>query len=128
MEELIILYFIDLTYGSVGQGRVSRNDLAKWLMKSKPTIVRIMDKMVAGGLVNQHDVSALVGHGFIVKYSMTENGKQYLDDNFASAYEAYRIHVAKVIAAIQAKAPSPEYRKLSPKEKRQIEAGQKELL
>lgn len=127
VEELIILYFIDLTFGSVGQGRVTRNDLAKWLLKSKPTVARIMDKMEENGLVTKHDVSALVGHGFIVKYSMTLSGKKYLDDNFASAYEAYRIHVARVIAAITAKTPEPEYRKLTAKEKRQIEAGQKEM-
>lgn len=127
MEYLVILYFIDLTFGSVGQGRVSRNDLATWLMKSKPTVTKIMDKMIDSGLVKQHNVSALKGHGFIVKYSMTIEGKEYLDNNYPSAYEAYRIQVAKVLAAIEAKKPEPEYRKLSAKEKRQIEAGQKEL-
>lgn len=127
MEYLVILYFIDLTFGAVGQGRVSRNDLATWLMKSKPTVTKIMDKMIDSGLVKRHNVSALKGHGFIVKYSMTTEGKEYLDNNYPSAYEAYRIQVARVLAAIEAKKPEPEYRKLSAKEKRQIEAGQKEL-
>lgn len=128
MEYLVILYFIDLTYGSVGQGRVSRQDLATWLMKSKPTVAKIMEKMIEAGLVKQHNVSALKGHGFIVKYSMTADGKRYLDENFDAAYQQYRIHVAKVLAAIEERnKETPEYRKLSAKEKRQIEAGQREL-
>lgn len=127
MEYLVILYFIDLTYGSVGQGKVSRNDLATWLMKSKPTVAKIMNKMLDEGLVNQHNVSSLKGYGFMVKYSMTDKGEEYLHNNYPTAYEAYRLHVAKVIAAIQAKKTEPEYRELSTREKKQIAAGQKEL-
>jgi hypothetical protein len=128
MEYLVILYFIDLTFGSVGQGRVSRQDLATWLMKSKPTIAKIMQKMIDARLVNEHRVSALKGHGFIVKYSMTVEGKRYLDENFDAAYQQYRIHVAKVLQVIEDnRKESSEYRKLTAKEKRQIEAGQKEM-
>lgn len=127
MEELVVLYFIDLTYGGVGQGRVSRADLARWFRVSKPTVVKFMDKMVADGLVNEHEIGSMKSTGFIVKYSLTVEGKNWLDDNFPTAYELYRIQVAKIIAAIEAQKPEPEYRKLTEKEKRQIEAGQKEL-
>jgi DNA-binding MarR family transcriptional regulator len=128
MEKLVVLYFIDLTFGSVGQGKVSRNDLARWFMTSKPTVARFMDAMVKEGLVNQHEIGSNKTSGFIVKYSMTKEGKEYLDNHFDAAYDLYRIQVAKVLAAIEAKKPAPEYRELSAKEKRQIAAGQKELL
>lgn len=128
MEYLLILYFIDLTFGSVGQGRVSRNDLATWLMISKPTVDKRMAKMVADGLVTRHEISALKGHGFIIKWSMTVEGKQWLDDHYDAAYEAYKHQVAKVMRAVNDRNKvHEEYRKLSAKEKRQIEAGQKEM-
>jgi hypothetical protein len=128
MEELVVLYFIDLTYGSVGQGRVSIADLARWHLVSKPTVEKFMRGMVAKELVTRHEISAQTGNGFIVKYTMTQIGKNWLDDNYPSAYELYRIQVAKILAAIEAQKPKPEYRILAAKEKRQIEAGQKELL
>lgn len=128
MELLVVLYFIDLTFGSVGQGRVSRNDLARWFRVSKPTVAKFMNKMVDDGLVNQHNVSARKGHGFIIKYSMTRDGKYHLDNHFEAAYDLYKIQVVRVMEAIKAQnASSVEYGKLSAKEKRQIEAGQKEL-
>lgn len=128
METLVVLYFIDLTFGSVGAGRVSRNDLATWFMVSKPTVVRFMETMLADGLVNQHEISAKVGHGMIIKYSMTVEGKAHLDNHFDAAYEQYRIQVARVIAAIKANARATvdEYN-ITPKEHRQIAAGQKGL-
>lgn len=127
MEELVVLYFIDLTFGSVGQGRVSRNDLSRWFRVSKPTVAKFMDVMVEKGLVNMHEVGSMKTNGFIIKYSLTVQGKAWLDDNYPSAYELYRIQVAKILAAIEAKKPEPEYRKLTAAEKRQIDAGQKEL-
>lgn len=128
MEILVVLYFIDLTFGSVGQGRVSRNDLATWFLCSKPTVARFMDTMVESGLVNQHEVSARTGHGIIIKYSMTIEGKAYLDNHYEAAYEQYRIQVARVITAIQAKNRGhDEHLVLTPKERRQIAAGQKGL-
>lgn len=128
MEQLVVLYFIDLTFGSVGQGRVSLADLARWFRVSKPTVKRFMDKMVEDGLVEEHHISAKKGHGFIIKYSQTVAGKDYLDNHFDAAYELYRIHVAHVLAAIEAaRNEAPEYRKLTKKERAAIEAGQKEL-
>jgi len=128
MEILVVLYFIDLTYGSVGQGRVSVNDLARWFRVSKPTVVKFVAKMIENGLVIQHRISAKTGHGFMLKYSMTVLGKEHLDNHYDAAYDLYRIQVAKILAAIEADKEPPEYRKLSAYEKRQIEAGQKELL
>lgn len=128
MEQLVVLYFIDLTFGSVGQGRVSIHDLARWFRVAKPTAKRFMDKMVDDGLVVAHRISAKVGHGFIIKYAMTADGKVHLDDHYEAAYQLYRIHVARILAAIEAeKRETPEYRKLSKKERAAIEAGQKEL-
>lgn len=127
MEELVVLYFIDLTFGSVGQARVSRNDLSRWFRVSKPTVAKFMDAMVKKGLVNMHEIGSMKSTGFIIKYSMTVEGKAWLDDNYPSAYELYRIQVAKILAAIEAKKPEPEYRKLTAAEKRQIDAGQKEM-
>jgi predicted transcriptional regulator len=129
MEILVVLYFIDLTFGSVGQGRVSRNDLATWFRVSKPTVAKFMQDMIDNGLVKEHEVSAKKGHGFIIKYSMTIEGKKHLEAHYEAAYHLYTIQVARVIEAIKAKnKETREYAKLSAKEKRQIEAGQRELL
>jgi len=127
MEILVVLYFIDLTFGSAGEGRVSVSDLARWFRVSKPTVVKFVAKMIENGLVNQHRISAKTGNGFILKYSMTVQGKAHLDDHYEAAYELYRIQVAKILAAIEADKEPAEYRKLSAKEKRQLEAGQKEM-
>jgi len=127
MEVFVVLYFIDLTFGSVGQGRVSVSDLARWFRVSKPTVVKYVAKMIEAGLVVQHRISAKTGNGFIIKYSMTHAGKELLDNHYDAAYDLYRIQVAKILAAIEADKEPTEYRKLSAKEKVQIEAGQKEL-
>jgi len=128
MEELVVLYFIDLTYGGVGQGRVSIGDLARWHRVSKPTVEKFMRGLVAKELVTRHEVSSPSGKSLLIKYSLTVHGKFWLDGNYPSAYELYRIQVAKILAAIEAQKPEPEYRILSAKEKRQLEAGEKELL
>jgi len=127
LEALVVLYFIDLTFGGIGQGKVAVSDLARWFRVSKPTVVRFVAKMIEDGLINQHRISSNKSAGFIVKYSMTHAGKEYLDNNYDGAYHLYRIEVAKILAVLAAKKPAPEYRKLSAKEKRQIEAGQKDL-
>jgi len=127
MEVLVVLYFIDLTFGSVGQGRVSVSDLARWFRVSKPTVVKFVAKMIESGLVIQHRISAKTGHGFMLKYSMTVDGKEHLDNHYDAAYDLYRIQVAKILAAIEADKEPSEYRQLSASEKRQIEAGQREL-
>jgi len=124
MEVLVVLYFIDLTCGSVGQGRVSVHDLARWFRVSKPTVVKFVAKMIESGLVTQHRISAKTGNGFVIKYSMTVAGKEYLDNHYETAYQLYRIQVAKILAAIEADKEPIEYRQLSAKEKRQLEAGQ----
>lgn len=128
METLVVLYFIDLTYGAVGQGSVSLLDLSKWCLVSKPTALEFMRKMEKGGLVKIHEVSAKRGHGFIYKFTMTHEGKVYLDDNYPSAYELYRIQVARIIEAIKVRNRGhDEHPMLSPKERRQLAAGQKGL-
>lgn len=128
MELLVVLYFMDLTFGSVGAGRVSRNDLATWFMVSKPTVARFMKTMMDKGLVEEIQISSKIGHGIIIKYVMTIEGKQYLDNYYDAAYGLYKIHVAKVIAAIKANNKATvEFYELSPKERRQIAAGQKGL-
>jgi len=127
MEVLVVLYFIDLTVASVGEGKVSVLDLAKWFMVSKPTVVSFVAKMIENGLVSHHIISAKTGNGFIVKYSITLKGKQHLDNNYDAAYDLYRIQVAKVIAAIQSRKPAEEYYRLTAKEKRQIDAGQRDM-
>jgi len=129
LEILVVLYFIDLSFGSVGQGRVSLYELARWSRTTKPTVEKFMKKMVADGLVERHEISAKVGHGFIIKYGMTVDGKNHLDNHYEAAYELYRIHVAHVLAAIEvARNEVPEYRKITKRERAAIEAGQKELL
>jgi len=128
MEVLVVLYFIDLTFGSVGQGRVSVSDLARWFRVSKPTVVQFVAKIIESGLVNQHRISAKTGNGFILKYSMTVAGKTHLDDHYDAAYELYRIQVARVLAAIEVGKDEPEYRRITAAERRAIEDGQKELL
>lgn len=128
MEILVVLYFIDMTFGGVGQGRVSRNDLATWFMVSKPTVARFMKMMMDKELVSEHQISSKVGHGIIIKYSMTAKGKQHLDEHFDAAYELYKVQVARVIGAIKQKYGTwTPYVELTPKEKRQIAAGQKGL-
>lgn len=126
METLVVLYFIDLTFGSVGQGRVSLLDLTKWFMTSKPTALLKMRDLEEQGLVNVLKISILRGHGFIYKFSLTPEGKNHLDDHYDAAYQMYRIHVAKVLAAIEAnRHVTEDTGLLTPKERRQIAAGQK---
>ena len=128
LESLVVSYFIDLTYGSVGQGRVSLSDLARWHRVSKPTVEKFMQQMLAEELVERHEISAKRGHGFIIKYSLTVKGKQVLDDNYDAAYELYRVHIAHILAAIEAsRNDAPEYRKITKREREAIEAGQREL-
>lgn len=129
MNVLVVLYFINLTFGSVGKGRVLRSDLARWFRVSKSTVTKFMDKMVDDGLVEMHAISAKKGLGFIIKYSLTADGQKHLDNHYDAAYELYRIQVAKILSAIESERnEKPEYRKLTTKERRAIEAGQKESL
>lgn len=128
MEKLVVLYFIDLTFGSVGQRSVSLLDLSKWCMVSKPTALLFMRDMEEKGLVTIHKISTLRGHGFVYKFTMTVSGKLWLDDNYASAYELYRIHVTHIIETIKRrKSGHDEHPMLSAKEKRQLAADQKGL-
>ena len=128
METLVVLFFIDLTFGGEGQGRVSLLDLAKWFMVSKPTALAKMRALQEQGLVSSMKVSSLRGHGFIYKFAQTSAGKNYLDFNYDAAYQLYRIHVAKVLAAIDAnRHATDDTGDLTPKEKRAITAGQRGL-
>lgn len=126
MENLIILYFVYLSIGTVGQGRVSILDVARWMRTTKPTVKKRLDALVAKGYL-ECKIQYSNGKPYRWHYSLTDAGQEYLDSVHKEAYHAYRIHVAKTIEAIKASSKQTE---TLPAIKRQIaaeKAGQKRM-
>lgn len=127
MENLIILYFVYLSIGASGAGRVSILDIARWMRTTKPTVKKRLDAMVDLGLLSV-DVYHSNGKPYKWLYGITEKGQVYLDSVRDEAYGAYRIHVAKIIEAIKAGSNPTEFQPLTKRQARQEKAGQKKLL
>lgn len=126
MENLIILYFVYLSSGASGAGRVSILDIARWMRTTKPTVKKRLDEMVEKELL-ECDTVYSNGKPYKWKYSMTDLGQEYLDSVRDEAYHAYRIHVAKTIQAIKASGNPTEIAPLTKRQARAEKAGQKRM-
>jgi len=125
VKELVLLYYLYLAWGSVGQGRVSILELARWMRKSKTQMREDIFKLAEMNLIDVHVVQTAQKKYFV---SLSTAGQTHLDDNHKEAYQAYRLHVAETIALIKERGySSKESRHLSKKEIRSIAAGQKGL-
>jgi len=128
LDNLAILYFIYLANGCgrVG-GKVSILDVARWMRTTKPTVKKVLDKMVDNGILGRA-VQFKNGREYRWEYWLTEVGQLHLDNHDKEAYQAYRVQVERVIEAIKASSNPAELWSTSKKNKRQEEAGQKKLL
>jgi len=129
MNTLLILYLIYLSWGTVGQGRVSILEMSRYTRKSKTATRDLLFQLANENLV---EIIELISNGGQKKYfvQLSSQGDDYLMLNFDAAINAYHQHVAETILVIKARtAESPyEPRKMSKREMAQIAAGQKELL
>lgn len=127
METLTILYFIYLAHGcGRAGGKVSLLDAARWMRTTKPTIKKRMDAMVDDGLLSR-EVQWKNGREYRWEYSITDKGQEYLDQNSAAAYQAYRVQVARVIEAIKASSNPTENQPITKKQATAEKAGQKRM-
>lgn len=126
-----MLYLIYLSWGTVGQGRVSFLEMARYLRRSKTQTRNDMFALANEGLVDCVEVFS-VNNAKKYFVSLTDKGQDYLMSNFDAAVLQYHQHVAETIAAIKAKQATGghgeyEIRKLSKKERQAIAAGQKDM-
>lgn len=125
MKTLVMLYLIYLSWGTVGQGRVSFLEMARYLRRSKTQTKNDLLKLANDGLV---DVIEFYSDAGAKKYfvQLSSNGDDFLMQNFDAAVLQYHEHVAMVIADIHAARNSVPYapKKMSKKEIAAISAGQ----
>lgn len=126
MESLIILYFIYLSSGAVGRGKVSILDIARWMRTTKPTVKKRLDALVEIGYLDNF-IKYSNGKPYRWSYTMTDKGQEYLDSVRDEAYQAYKIHVAKTIEAIKASSKSTEITPVTKKQARREANGQKRM-
>lgn len=128
MKTLVMLYMIYLSWGTVGAGRVSFLEMARYLRRSKTQTKNDLLKLASDGLV---DVVALYSDAGAKKYfaQLTEKGDEFLMNNFDAAVLQYHEHVAMVIADIQARDNGTEFapKKMSKKAIEATLAGQLKL-
>lgn len=125
MKTLVMLYLLYLSWGTVGQGRVSFLEMARYLRRSKTQTKNDLLKLASDGLV---DVMALYSDAGAKKYyvQLSDVGDAYLMQNFDAAILQYHEHVAMVIADIQAANKGNIYapKRMNKKELAAIAAGQ----
>jgi DNA-binding MarR family transcriptional regulator len=126
MENLIILYFVYLSIGASGAGRVSILDIARWMRTTKPTVKKRLDTLVELGHLSV-DIQYSNGKAYRWLYGLTDKGQEYLDSVRDEAYGAYRIHVTKTIEAIKASGNPTEFTPVTKRQARAEKAGQKRL-
>jgi predicted ArsR family transcriptional regulator len=107
-------------------GRVSILDVARWMRVSKTTMKKELDKMVSSGLLDKQE-HWKNGRPYRWDYCLTEVGQIHLDNNSGAAYEAYKLHVAKTIAAIKRQEAPAEPMPMSKKNVAAENAGQKRM-
>lgn len=127
MENLIILYFIYLSSGVIGQSKVSILDIARWMRTTKPTVKKRLDTLVGVGYLDKF-VKYSNGKPYRWSYAMTDKGQEYLDSVRDEAYQAYKMHVAKTIEAIKASSKATEIAPITKKQAKQESNGQKRML
>ena len=126
MNILLVLYLIYLSWGTVGQGRVSFLEMSRYLRKSKSQTKTDMLKLAEDGLL---DVTMLFSPAGARKYfvSMTSAGDDFLMLNFDAAIDAYHQHVAETVLVLQAKMkerPYETHKRLSKRERDAAVNGQ----
>jgi len=99
MKTLVMLYLIYLSWGTVGQGRVSFLEMARYLRRSKTQTKNDLLKLARDGLV---DVTMFYSDAGAKKYfaQLSPQGDDYLMRNFDAAILQYHEHVASIIAEI----------------------------
>jgi DNA-binding IclR family transcriptional regulator len=127
LETLTILYFVYLAHGCgrVG-GKVSILDVARWMRVSKTTMKKTLETMVENGLLGKQE-HWKNGRAYRWDYWLTDVGQVYLDNHSEAAYQAYRLHVAKTIAAIKRQEMPAETMPMSKKNVAAENAGQKRM-
>ena len=128
MKTLVLLYFLYLELGGVGQGKATILTLSRYMRLSKSAMKTMLEKVSELGLINVYEE---YGGGDYKRYKVSINnaGQEYLDNNWNAAQAQYQQHVAETIALIKER-NSGKYasdKKLSKKQQAAILAGQKEL-
>lgn len=128
MNTLLVLYLIYLSWGTVGQGRVSFLEMARYLRFSKSTCRKRMFEMADAGMVDVIETFSARGSKKLF-VALTDKGQDFLMQNFDAAIAVYHQHVAETISIIQSRHAQSEYapRKLSKKQREAIEYGQKDM-
>lgn len=129
MNTLLILYLIYLSWGTVGQGRISILEMARYLRRSKTQTRKDLFYLADEGLVDV--VETHTDKGSVKLYvQLSDTGQEYLMQNFDAAIQRYHIHVYDTILAIKLKYKAGEFtpKKLTKKQREAIAAGQKEML
>lgn len=125
MNTLLVLYLIYLSWGTVGQGRVSILEMARYLRRSKTQTRNDLFALADSGLV---EVITLYSDAGAKKYfaQMTSLGDDFLMERFDAAIDVYHQHVAETILSIKERAKDSvfEPKRMSKKERAAIEAGQ----
>lgn len=128
MNTLLILYLIYLSWGTVGQGRVSFLEMSRYLRKSKSGVKNDLIYLASEGLV---EIITMISDAGAKKYfvQLSAKGDDYLMQNFEAAMLKYHEHVAMVINEVkeQSKLSTYEPRKMSRKEAKAIASGQQKL-
>src|SRR5688572_17233411 len=108
MKTLVMLYLIYLSWGTVGQGRVSFLEMARYLRRSKTQTKNDLLKLASDGLV---EIITLYSDAGAKKYfaQLSPQGDDYLMQNFDAAILQYHEHVASVIADIQERNAGAQY-------------------
>jgi len=128
MKTLVLLYFLYLELGGVGQGKVTILALSRYMRLSKSGMKIMLEKVAEIGYINVYEE---FGGGDYKRYKVAINnaGQEHLDNNWDAAQAEYQQHVAETIALIKER-NSGKYapdKKLSKKQAAQVLAGQKEL-
>jgi len=125
MKTLVMLYLIYLSWGTVGQGRVSFLEMSRYLRRSKTQTKNDLLKLADDGLI---EIITLYSDAGAKKYfaQLSHTGDEFLMQNFDAAVLQYHEHVAMVIADIQAASSQAPYspKKMSKKTIAAIQAGQ----
>lgn len=126
MKTLVMMYLIYLSWGTVGQGRVSFLEMARYLRRSKTQTKNDLLKLADDGLV---EIITLYSDAGAKKYfvQLSSEGDDYLMQNFDAAILQYHEHVAMVIQEIQSTPRPYEPAKLTKKELKAIASGQMKM-
>lgn len=128
MNTLLILYLIYLSWGTVGQGRVSILEMSRYLRISKTEARNRLFEMAKNGLIEIVETYSDKGSKKLY-VKLSADGDEFLMRNFDAAIDTYHQHVAETIQIMKERARHVDGtpRKLSKKQIAQIEAGQREM-